>query len=226
MTDNELLLAISNIIHTETEPIKEDIREIKDDLLELKAKYWDMDKRLRDLENRVDKIEVLYLSLKEDVQHLESCIRNIQEELDKMKVEINDIKNTYSTIYTDINDLKQYYDMLKFDANSMLIAVDSLKVNVDSFRRTARSLGEDLRESDVHLQDINERNNNMEIKIRNLRILLEQNILPRLQNIEACYISTFERCQSDADHMESLQVDMDIVKKVVTEHSSILNKAI
>ena len=55
--------------------------------------------------------------------------------------------------------------------------------------------------------------------IKNTRILIENDILPRLQNIEACYTSTYRRYSNGIEEMKALKSDMDIIKKVVAEHS-------
>ena len=57
-----------------------------------------------------------------------------------------------------------------------------------------------------------------------LRLQNENEILPRLQNIEACYTSTFQRYQSGVSQIEAMQSDVDLLKKVVTEHSEKLQK--
>ena len=59
----------------------------------------------------------------------------------------------------------------------------------------------------------------MEKRMKNIEMLLEHDILPRLQNIESCYTSTYRRYSNEADNMEALKTDMEIVKKVVAEHS-------
>lgn len=59
---------------------------------------------------------------------------------------------------------------------------------------------------------------------KNIELLLENDILPRLQNIESCYTSTFKRYQSGINQIESMQTDIDILKKVVQEHSEKLQK--
>lgn len=61
-------------------------------------------------------------------------------------------------------------------------------------------------------------------EIRNTKLLIENDILPRLQNIEACYTSTYRRYESGADQIDSLQNRIDIVEKVVTEHSEKLQR--
>jgi len=54
--------------------------------------------------------------------------------------------------------------------------------------------------------------------------LLENNVIPRLNTIESCYTSTYQRYNNDTGKMESIFADMEILKKVVTEHSEKLQK--
>ena len=60
--------------------------------------------------------------------------------------------------------------------------------------------------------------------IRDVKITLENDILPRLQNIESCYTSTYRRYESGANQIGSMQSDIDIIKKVVQEHSQKMQK--
>lgn len=60
--------------------------------------------------------------------------------------------------------------------------------------------------------------------VENTKLLIENDILPRLQNIESCYTSTYRRYSSGIEEMKALKADMDIVKKVVAEHSEKLQK--
>ena len=60
--------------------------------------------------------------------------------------------------------------------------------------------------------------------IRDTKLLIENNILPRLQNIESCYTSTYRRYASGIEEMNALKADMEIVKKVVAEPSEKLQK--
>lgn len=70
---------------------------------------------------------------------------------------------------------------------------------------------------DTKLKPINDR-------LAKMEILQENEILPRLQNIEACYTSTYRRYATGIEQMKSLQADMDILKKVVAEHSEKLQR--
>ncbi len=60
--------------------------------------------------------------------------------------------------------------------------------------------------------------------VRDINITLENDILPRLQNIESCYTTTYKRYQSGVNQIEAMQTDIELLKKVVSEHSEKLKK--
>lgn len=70
---------------------------------------------------------------------------------------------------------------------------------------------------DKKLKPLNERQKRIEIT-------LENDVLPRLQNIEACYTGTYKRYEADSEKMESMQMDMELVKKVIQEHTKRLSQ--
>lgn len=70
---------------------------------------------------------------------------------------------------------------------------------------------------DKKLKPINDR-------LKKIELTQENDILPRLQNIESCYTSTYKRYQTGVEQIEAMQADIDILKKVVTDHSKKLQK--
>lgn len=60
--------------------------------------------------------------------------------------------------------------------------------------------------------------------IQLLKLQNENEILPRLQNIESCYTSTYNRYKSGASQIEAMQVDIEVMKSVIREHSEKLQK--
>ena len=70
---------------------------------------------------------------------------------------------------------------------------------------------------DQKLKPINDR-------LKRIELTQENDILPRLQNIETCYTSTFKRYHSGIEQIEAMQADIDVIKQVVTEHSEKLQK--
>lgn len=52
----------------------------------------------------------------------------------------------------------------------------------------------------------------LEDRAKNIELLLENDVLPRLQNIESCYTSTYRRYTNGINQLDALQSDMNIVK--------------
>lgn len=59
----------------------------------------------------------------------------------------------------------------------------------------------------------------LEDRAKNIELMLENDTLPRLQNIESCYTSTYRRYANGISQIEAMTADIGIMKKVVTEHS-------
>ncbi|MCD7921978.1 MAG: hypothetical protein LUG27_06020 [Clostridiales bacterium] len=64
----------------------------------------------------------------------------------------------------------------------------------------------------------------MKKEMRKTSLLLENNVLPRLQNIESCYTTTYRRYVEGIGQIETMQNDIAVLKDVVAEHSVILKK--
>ena len=52
----------------------------------------------------------------------------------------------------------------------------------------------------------------IESRTKRIELLLENDILPRIQNIESCYTSTYRRYQSGAEQIDAMKDDIDIMK--------------
>lgn len=62
----------------------------------------------------------------------------------------------------------------------------------------------------------------IENKITAIELTLENEIFPRLQNIESCYTGTYNRYKNGVSELETMREDMSIIKQVVSEHSKVL----
>ena len=61
-------------------------------------------------------------------------------------------------------------------------------------------------------------------RLKKIELTQENDILPRLQNIEACYTSTYKRYQTGIEQLDAMQDDIDVMKNVIREHSEMLQK--
>lgn len=64
----------------------------------------------------------------------------------------------------------------------------------------------------------------IEQRLKNIELKLENEMGPQLQNIQACYTSTYDRYKDSVDDYEAMKQDISIMKKVITEHSEKLQK--
>lgn len=61
-------------------------------------------------------------------------------------------------------------------------------------------------------------------RVKKIELTQENMILPRLNTIESCYTSTYDRYKDNVETYESMKQDISIIKKVVAEHSEKLQK--
>ena len=66
--------------------------------------------------------------------------------------------------------------------------------------------------------------NSMQDEIHNIKLFQENVILPRLNTIESCYTETYVRYRNYTDKFEAVFDDVELLKKVVSEHSEKLQK--
>lgn len=56
-------------------------------------------------------------------------------------------------------------------------------------------------------------------RLKKIELTQENDILPRLRNIESCYTSTYKKYQSGVEQIDAMQSDIQIMKSVLREHS-------
>ena len=67
-------------------------------------------------------------------------------------------------------------------------------------------------------ENLNKVEDSLNAKIHKTNLLIENQVLPRIKEIESCYLSTFERYQQEGTKIEQLQLDVNIIKDVLIEH--------
>ena len=110
--------------------------------------------------------------------------------------------------------------------NELLLALsDMMDIKLKPVNARLEKI-EMTQENDIlpRLEKLEQSQRKLEQSQKKIELTQENMILPRLQNIEDCYTSTYKRYQSGVEQIESMQADIDIIKKVVTEHSGKFQK--
>ncbi|MEZ3491339.1 MAG: hypothetical protein K1W38_03275 [Lachnospiraceae bacterium] len=92
MTDNELLLAISNMMDTKLEPVNKEIQGLKGEILGIKE----------DVKGLKEDVEVL----KEDVKGLKEDVEVLKEDVKGLKEDVEVLKGDVEVLKEDVSDLK------------------------------------------------------------------------------------------------------------------------
>lgn len=69
------------------------------------------------------------------------------------------------------------------------------------------------------LQSVKNELQSVKNELQSVKLFQENVILPRLNTIESCYTDTYDRYKDYVDKMDAVYVDVDLLKKVVTDHS-------
>lgn len=130
---------------------------------------------------------------------------NLSNMLDPIQEEIRDIKRDIKEIRGDITGIKG--------------EIVGMKDDITDIKGDITEMKDDITEMKDDITDIKAR-------VKRLELTQENVVIPRLNTIESCYISTYERYKENVDEHEMLKQDVSILKKVVTEHSIKLQGAV
>lgn len=123
----------------------------------------------------------------------------------KLKAEIQPIKNEIQTLRSEVQTVKT-------ELEGKILAV---KTELQAEIQTVRfELHAEIQSVKLELQN----------EIQQIKLFQENVMLPRLNTIEACYTSTYDRYKDSVEGYEALQADNEIMKEVITEHSEKLQK--
>ena len=92
----------------------------------------------------------------------------------------------------------------------------------DSLQSSLRAEITETRET-LHAE-IAETRDSLQSQLTQINLTLEQNVVPRLNTIESCYVSTYERYSQGINQLESIQSDILVMKDVIMKHSTQLAK--
>lgn len=129
----------------------------------------------------------------------------MDSKLEPIKVDIQELKGEIRVLKEDVQELKGEVQVLKEDVQELKEKVYVLNTEVQGLNRRVQVLEENF-------QILGSR-------VQRIELVQEHEVLPRLQNIEKCYLDTFRRYQTGANQIETMQGDIDLLKRVVAEHS-------
>ncbi len=111
MTDNELLLAISNMMDTKLEPVNKEIQGLKGEILGIKEDVK---------------------GLKEDVEVLKEDVKGLKEDVEVLKEDVKGLKEDVEVLKEDVKGLKEDVEVLKEDVSDLKIRVKKIELTQET----------------------------------------------------------------------------------------------
>lgn len=158
--------------------------------------------------------------------------RKLQVHLEPIKKDIAELKVRVTKLEADVAGLKDEVSGLDRRMTSMEYRFDVLTREVTQLKDTVT----DLVGRTANLEKASERTNcrldsmekclqEQQESIRKIEVLhLENNLIPRVANIESCYLTTFERYKAFNDRLPELFATVSNVCRAVQTHSEKLKK--
>lgn len=106
--------------------------------------------------------------------------------------------------------------------NELLLAISEMMDT--KLKSELQPLKNDLQSVKNEVQSVKNEVQSVKSEIHQLKLYQENVILPRLNTIESCYTDTYHRYKDYADKMDAAFADIELLKKVVSEHSEKLQK--
>lgn len=143
----------------------------------------------------------------------ERCMSMTNEELLLAMSEMMDVK-----LAANLKPIESRLDRMDDRLERIEVRLDRVEERLDRVEERLDRVEERLDRAEKKLGLVE--NKVVKIKVD----LLENNVVPRLNTIEACYTSTYQRYQDYADQMNSVFENIKLLNQTVISHSQILKK--
>lgn len=154
--------------------------------------------------------DLLDVKLRAELQPLKNELHEeIRAVRDELHAEIQAVKNELHTeIQAVKNELRLEIRAAKDDLHAEIQAVrDELHAEIQAVR-----------------DELDEKIQSLDARVLQLQLNQDTVIMPTLNDIASCYTDTFKRYQAYGDKMDSVYEDVNLLKKVVMDHSVKLQK--
>jgi len=132
---------------------------------------------------------------------------------------IEPIRNKISEICDDITKMRGDITEMRGDITEMRGDITEMRGDITEMRGDITEMRGDITEMRGDITEMKSDIADIKTRLKKVEVVQENVILPRLETIEACYTSTYDRYRRGADDFEMMKQDIEVVKKVVAEHS-------
>lgn len=178
-----------------------------------------MDRMLEQkLQLHLEPIKKDIAELKVRVTRLEADVAELKKDVAELKKEVAGLKDEMLSLDTRMTNLEYKFDVLTREVSQLKDNIIDLTGRTASLEKSSQRTNTKLDSMEKSLQEQGERIKKIEI------VHLENNLIPRVDHIESCYMSTFERYKVYNDRLPELFATVSNVSRTVQTHSEQLKK--
>lgn len=115
-------------------------------------------------------------------------------------------------------------ELLLAISNIMDKKIHPLENRLDNIENRLDNIENRLDNVENRLDNVENDIQDLKFQVHKINLRLDNNITGQLREIQACYISTYERYKKGVEKNEQLYSDMELVKDVLKDHSQKLQK--
>lgn len=134
------------------------------------------------------------------------------------------ISNMIDPIREDVQEIKSRVRSIENRVEKIENRVERIENRVENIENRVERIENRVERIENRVERIENRTESIENRVKKMEIVQENEILPRLNTIESCYTSTYDRYKDSVDGYGTMKQDITIIKKVVAEHSEKLQK--
>lgn len=141
---------------------------------------------------------------------LKAELQPLKEELQSVKAGVKEVKARLQNVETEVKEIKVRLQNVEKEVKEVKVGLQKVETEVHQVKGEVRQMNSEVQQ--------------IKSEVNQLRVSQENVIMPRLNTIESCYTSTYNRYRSYVEKMEEAFIDIDVLKMVVAEHSEKLLK--
>lgn len=139
----------------------------------------------------------------------------MDHKLESVHVRMNNFDTKLDSLDTKIDAVDFKIDAVENKLSTEIFALDA---KIDSVED---KLSADISALDAKIDTVNEC---LSADIRKINVSLEHTVIPRIKHIEQCYVATSDRYTNEIGRIDGLVFDVQVIKSVVQDHSTQLQK--
>lgn len=164
------------------------------------------------LDNKLKPIYEMQRQNNERFDQIDEKFDRIDERFDRIDKKFEQIDERFEQIDARFEQIDERFEQI----DERFEQIDARFEQID---KRFEQVDKRFEQVDKRLNKIDAQIAGMDGGLKNVELMIENDISPRLQNIERCYIDTYRRYAVRNEEIDALKMDNEILKKVVQEHS-------